>query len=303
MADDSISALGYVGFRVSDPDAWSAHATNVLGVMPAASEGDSRRFRIDDQAWRIAVEPGDENDIAFVGFEVPDRAALDAVARRLAVHGVATTPGDAALLKTRGVIGLVHCTDPEGLRVEIYFGPDERQEIPFASPTGVSGFVTGDQGLGHVVLASADIEAVRGFYRDALGLKLSDIISMAMAPGRSLDLEFYHCNPRHHTLALVPAPAPKRLHHFMLQVETLDDVGFALDRALAGGTHVIQTLGRHSNDHMISFYAVTPGGFQVEYGWGAREVDPATWRVVRHHRASNWGHKFQPARPPAPTNG
>ncbi|MBN9634385.1 MAG: VOC family protein, partial [Actinobacteria bacterium] len=49
-------------------------------------------------------------------------------------------------------------------------------------------------------------------------------------------LEFYHCNARHHTLALIPAPMPKRMHHFMLQANTLDEVGFALDRAAKAGS-------------------------------------------------------------------
>ena len=37
----------------------------------------------------------------------------------------------------------------------------------------------------------------------------------------------------------------------------------------------MQTLGRHPNDRMFSFYAKTPSGFQFEFGWGGREVDDA----------------------------
>jgi hypothetical protein len=52
------------------------------------------------------------------------------------------------------------------------------------------------------------------------------------------------------------------------------------------------TLGRHSNDQMVSFYVVT-SGFEVEYGGGGRLVDDATWQVQRHDRGGLWGHAVQ----------
>jgi 2,3-dihydroxybiphenyl 1,2-dioxygenase len=175
--------------------------------------------------------------------------------------------------------------------VEIFYGPTLRTETPFVSPAGVGAFVTGDQGLGHVVISTRDVGAARRFYRDLLGFRLSDTIRMSPAPNFSFDMEFFHCNPRHHTLAIIPVPMPRRLHHFMIQTPTLDAVGFALERAEAAGTPITATLGRHTNDRMVSFYARTPAGFEVEYGFGAIEVDAATWRVGRHDKPSSWGHK------------
>ena len=151
--------------------------------------------------------------------------------------------------------------------------------------------MTGDQGLGHVVLSTRDMTAARGFYRDLLGFRLSDIIRMQPSPQFGFDLEFFHCNARHHTLALMPVPMPRRLHHFMVQVATVDAVGFALERALAAGTPITAGLGRHTNDQMVSFYSRAPAGFEVEFGQGAIEVDDATWRVSRHDKPSSWGHK------------
>lgn len=295
IGNTGISSLGYIGFQARDPAAWKAFLTGVLGVMPAASRDGDNRYRIDEQAWRISVEEGDADDLVFVGFEVADGAALEAIAARLTAHEVHVEPASEALRKERGVLGLLTCTDPDGLDVELYYGPGERQSEPFTSPAGVSGFMTGSQGLGHYVLGTANIAALRAFYCDALGMALSDIISMKIGPERTLDLEFYHCNSRHHTVAIAPAASPKRMHHFMLQVNTLDEVGFALDRAISAKCHVVQTLGRHTNDHMVSFYVATPSGTQVEYGWGARDVNLDDWRVVRHDRTSSWGHKFQPA--------
>ncbi len=289
----SIGCLGYLGLAVKEPDAWSAFATGVLGLMPGETTGDgggARRFRLDDQAWRIAIEPGEADDVAYLGFEVAGSAELAAFARRIEAAGGDVAEGDPALLANRGVLGLISTHDPDGLRLEIFYGPTLRSETPFISSAGVPGFVTGEQGLGHVVISTGQIDAARRFYQDLLGFRLSDIVRMGEAP-RSFELEFFHCNPRHHTLALIPFALPRRLHHFMIQVPTLDAVGFALERAQSAKTPIAATLGRHTNDHMVSFYARTPSGFEVEFGFGAREVDEATWRVSRHDKPSSWGHR------------
>jgi 2,3-dihydroxybiphenyl 1,2-dioxygenase len=285
----TIGSLGYLGLKVQDAAAWSAFATGVLGLMPAEPGGAGQRFRLDDLAWRIAVEPGEADDLAYLGFEVAGPVELEAVRARLAEGGVAVGNGDPALLAERQVLGLLTCQDPDGLAVEVFYGPTLRSETPFASPAGVTGFVTGEQGLGHVVLSTRDMAASRRFYQDLLGFRLSDIIRMGGAKG--FDLEFFHCNARHHTLALMPIAMPKRLHHFMIQVPTLDVVGFALERATAAAAPITAGLGRHTNDQMVSFYSRTPAGFEVEFGQGAIEVDDATWRVSRHDKPSSWGHK------------
>jgi hypothetical protein len=91
-------------------------------------------------------------------------------------------------------------------------------------------------------------------------------------------------------VAFAAAPMPKRLHHFMLEAGAMDDVGQAYDRCLKGGIEIANTLGVHPNDRMFSFYARTPSGFDVEFGWGARKIDDATWKVDRYDRMSVWGH-------------
>jgi len=55
---------------------------------------------------------------------------------------------------------------------------------------------------------------------------------------------------------------------------------------------VAYTLGRHTNDWMTSFYAHSPSGFFVEYGWGARVIDPDTWQPHETFDGpSFWGHE------------
>ncbi len=279
----NVSSLGYVGFSVSDLAAWRVFACEVLGLMPGTS-GD--RLRIDSKDWRIALHQGSEDDIAYAGFEVANPEVLAKLERRLAAAGRPVKRGDDALISQRGVTDLVVTEDPGGLAVELFCGLIDRGDVPFASPAGTSGFNTGEQGLGHIVMAAPEIAAVRDFYCDLLGFRLSDRI--AMGP---VELEFYHCNPRHHTLALLPAPLPKRIHHVMLEVMNFDDVGFALDRCQAAGVPLSTSLGKHTNDQMVSFYVKSPSGFDIEYGWGGIAVDDETWNVGHYDKGSVWGHK------------
>ncbi|WP_070157282.1 VOC family protein [Sphingobium phenoxybenzoativorans] len=288
----SIISLGYLVFEASDLAAWSKFSEDVLGLMPAEGGGPGLRYRIDEQAWRIAFTEGARDDVSLAGFEVANKAGLEAVREKLIEGGVEVTQGTSSLCAERGVAELISCVDPDGLVVEIYYGATFVPEVPFRSKAGVRRFVTGTQGLGHIVLSTTRVDELRRFYQDLLGFSLSDIINMGFPDGATVRVEFYFCNPRHHTLALAPMPFPKRVLHFMLQVEEFDDVGFALDRVLKGGATLANSLGRHTNDQMVSFYVRTPSGFDIEYGWGGLAIDPENWRVASYDKPSSWGHAF-----------
>ena len=63
------------------------------------------------------------------------------------------------------------------------------------------------------------------------------------------------------------------LHHLMVELFSLDDVGQGYDIALGEPERIATTLGRHPNDCVTSFYLQSPSGFMLEYGWGGKEVD------------------------------
>jgi len=221
--------------------------------------------------------------------------AFDEVALALANAGVAVKGGTGAELADRRVAALMRFDDPAGNTLEI-FGGAALEHRPAVSPYG-NRFVTGDQGLGHVVLPVSDEEPALSFYTKVLGFRLRDSIRMApelfgRPPGPPLWMRFLGCNPRHHSLALAPFPAASGIVHLMVEVATLDDVGRAMDRCARRKAPVSATLGRHANDLMVSFYVRTPGGFDVEYGTGGRQVDDATWVTRETTAISLWGHTF-----------
>src|SRR5208337_1647997 len=155
----------------------------------------------------------------------------------------------------------------------------------------ISGFRTGALGMGHVLLIVTNLADSLAFYRDLLGFGVSDYMT------QPFHAYFLHVNPRHHSLALVEGHAAE-LNHVMVELFSLDDVGQGYDIAMEDSATIAQTLGRHTNDWMTSFYVRSPGGFRFEYGWGGREVDPGNWQAVEiTHGPSLWGHDAVAADP------
>jgi biphenyl-2,3-diol 1,2-dioxygenase len=282
-----VSSLAYLGVGVADVPAWAGFATDVLGLEPSSRGPDGEtRFRSDEHAWRLAVHRSEADDIIYAGFDVPDARALTELTGHLRTMGVSARALTSAEAAARGVMGGAAVRDPDGLAIELVHGLHNAPE-PYSSPRGAT-FVTGSQGLGHVVLTTANVELSLKFY-GALGFGVSDYIKVELAPGLTVNLVFLHCNARHHTVALLPVPMPKRLNHLMLEVASVDMVLRAYYRAQARGAPIVRHIGRHTNDHMFSFYAQTPAGFDVEYGFGARHVGPG-WTVEQYSAISLWGH-------------
>jgi 2,3-dihydroxybiphenyl 1,2-dioxygenase len=280
--------LGYLGFEVSDPSAWQVFGRDVLGLM-VVDETASGSFglRMDDYARRLLIEPGPADDLFVMGWEAPDERAFAQIVSRLREAGVRVGDGNREDCARRAVDALVKFEDPAGIPLELFIGA-ARAATPFRSELVRSGYVTGAQGLGHAVAtANSQAESVE-FYSKHLGFRLSDHIRCEFH-GYKVDIAFLHANARHHSIAFGDRQK-KRLHHFMLEVGSMDDVGLAFDRALRKGVRIMQTLGRHPNDRMFSFYAKTPSGFQFELGWGGREVDDASWQPTTYDRISEWGH-------------
>jgi biphenyl-2,3-diol 1,2-dioxygenase len=291
----SVTQLGYLGLSVSNVDEWERFATQVLGLQSNGRDADGSLYlRMDEYHHRFTVHPTAKDDVAYLGWEIPTEQAMQTLAKQLTAAGVAVQPGTAAEAEARRVAGLIKCSDPSGIPTEIFYGPLVTYERPFQSPRPISGFKTAGQGLGHFVIFVHDFEQSLHFYRDVLGMRISDFVNFSPAPGVTLRVAFFHCNPRHHSIAFIQMPqAAKRLHHFMLQTNSLDDVGSTYYLCQAQQVPIVMNLGKHTNDHMVSFYLKTPSGFAVEYGWGAREVDDATWQVQVHSAGSMWGHQGQ----------
>jgi 3,4-dihydroxy-9,10-secoandrosta-1,3,5(10)-triene-9,17-dione 4,5-dioxygenase len=292
-----IRSLGYLRVEATDPGAWREFGTKLLGMVEGRGpEPGAVYLRMDDFPARFVIVPGDADRLLASGWEVGSQADLTDLSRCLEAAGVPAKAGTADELARRRVAGMLSFDDPSGHTLEVFWGAslDNR---PAFSPYGVR-FVTGDYGMGHVVIPAESDEAALEFYTGLLGFRLRD--TMTMPPelfGRPADgppaaMRFLGCNPRHHSLALAPMTSPSGCVHVMIEVAALDDVGRAMDRCARRGGQLSASLGRHANDQMVSFYVRTPGGFDIEYGTEGLLVDDATWISRQTTAISTWGHVF-----------
>jgi len=278
-----IESLAYLVVRTAHLDAWMDLARTHIGfqteVLPA---GVGVRLRMDERRQRLLLLPTDQEPALSMGLSVAGGQALQEVRARLEGAGYTCTSGTPQENELRAVEDMFFFQDPDGNRVEVVHGL-KQAETPFMPGRPLGGFRTGELGLGHVALIASKYPAMAHLYKELLGFRLSDY---ATVPFKA---EFLHVNPRHHTLALVDIEAPPSVHHVMVEYRDLDDVGRAYDMVQERPESVGVTLGRHSNDHVISFYMKTPDGWMLELGWAGRTID-ANWKVEALPGPSLWGH-------------
>jgi biphenyl-2,3-diol 1,2-dioxygenase len=207
---------------------------------------------IDEYQYRFVLEQGDKDDLDLIGWQVDDERALSALADQLTAAEVAVQRGSAAEAEARRVVELIKFKDPSGISSEAFYGALTRIDIPFKPARSIGGFVASGMELGHITMGVDDMQQSLAFYREVLGMRLSDWVQPQ--PERDVksrfNIAFLHCNRRHHSLAFWQARMPKRLHHFMLQLESLDDVGATYDLCQQRGVPLELTLGGHTNDRI-----------------------------------------------------
>ena len=299
-------SLGYARIETTDLAKWREYGLEVLGMMAAPDAPDGvLHLKMDERPFRFLVFEGEADRLSALGWQLRDAEALESLCHGIEHTGLAFERGDKAECEARRVRGLVRFGDPSGNIAEAYFG-GELDYAPFVSPTGVSRFETGElgrMGFGHAVLEAPELEATREFYRRWLGFDDSDYMHFRFSedpndPGQGL--HFMHCdNPRHHSLGLYQTPkSPSSCVHLMVEVATVDEVGLCLDRVMKREIPIISTLGRHTNDRMLSFYMMTPAGFALEYGCQGLQMDWSGYTPTVTTLPSLWGHAFTPPEAP-----
>lgn len=292
----TVKALGYVIVTTSKMQEWDHFLTGVVGVMRGAdAPKEGAYYRLDGRPFRFWVQRGDEERLTAAAYDMGDAAALQALAARVAGAGRPVEYGTAAEASERCVANFFRTSDPAGNGLEFFHG-DTRDNVAFVSPVGVSGFVTGDMGMGHAVFSAPNFDECHHFYRDVVGFGDTDIPRFYFMGGPPEDagmgFAFMHAdNGRHHSIALGEGPVPPSgCVHLMLEMTSMSDVGRCHDRMRLANVPESATLGRHINDQTTGFYMQTPSGFDLEIGYDSLVIDPANWQATKHEAISEWGH-------------
>lgn len=282
-----VRALGYVVVAATDLDEWVAFGSELLGLQVAYRDEDRLLLRMDEYTYRIDIRRSDEVGATALGWDVGGPEALAELSKRLTDAGHQVQTVDAAVLDERQVMDMIRFRDPENIiDHELFWGLRNATE-KFVSPTGAR-FVASQLGFGHAFQAlHCESSVYDKLFRDILGFRLSDHIDMPGSVGT-----FLHCNPRHHSFAYAQAPHRKQgIGHLMFEIDDLDLLGRQWDKVEDSGIEILSTLGKHTNDKMISFYVRSPSGFGIEFGVGGILIDDNEWLPTRYASAHYWGHR------------
>mgnify|MGYP000883414855 FL=1 len=289
-----LKSLGYVKVQTADIERWRQFAFGVLGFATGSGpDPDALYLRMDERTARIIVVPGDADRIIASGWEVRDRAGLDRVKQTLDAAGVAYKQLSQGEADDRRVEEVLTFDDPAGNTLEVFHGA-VLDHSPVITPFGAR-FVTGDQGMGHVVLPALDANGLFEFYTGTLGFLSRGSYRVPLPKEFGpIRIRFLGVNERHHSLAIAPAMTLRDpgLIHMMVEVDSLDAVGQTLDRVATEGFQLSSTLGRHTNDKMVSFYVRAPGDWDIEFGTDGMRVDEAHYTAEEITADSYWGHQW-----------
>ena len=291
-----VANLGYVRLEMQDPSGWANFAKSVLGFGIAKSRDSqgTEYLRMDRAPFRYMIEKGSTDRFVACGYDMGSKKSFAAQIAKLEKTKVSVTVGSDADAKRRAVKGFASIMDPSGNTVEFYYGRDKQEA--FTPGHNIKAFKTGKMGLGHAVLPAPEMDATIKFYEDQMGFGVSDDLSLP-PPMEGLPnqrIYFMHAdNPRHHTLGLYNFPNPTGLIHLMAEVGSMDEVGYCMDRVKTAGLHIFASLGRHSNDEMVSFYFFAPGGIGIEVGYDGKQVkDWSKFTPTKTTSGDHWGHEY-----------
>ncbi|XVQ82022.1 VOC family protein [Microbispora siamensis] len=293
-----IRGLGYLKVQTRDIGRWRELLIDGLGFAEGSGpDPDGLYLRMDERRARLIVLPGDTDRVLAVGWEVRDQFALAAVGRAVEASGTPVKVLSEEESAERDAEAVIAFTDPAGVPVEVFFGP-VLDHSPVVTGLGQR-FVTGGQGMGHVVVPTTAMDETVSFYTEVLGFLPRGAIKMGGGKPPYRRVRFMGVNQRHHSLAVCPAgyAGDPGLVHLMIEVDSLDAVGMALDRVRKSGFSISSTLGRHTNDKMVSFYVRAPGGWDIEYGTEGMLVDETYYTAEEITADSYWGHDWSGSEP------
>ena len=285
--------LGYVVIETDRFADWRRFGRDAIGMHLDETLPDVMRFRLDDNECRFLLQRGPAEDVTALGWYIDDHNTFDEILSRVTGRGVPIHEGTAEEATLRGVERLTRFPGPNGLLQEIFTSARRSDGPPHMAIRG--GFVTGEAGIGHVAVTSKKPDRIRGYYNTVFDARLTDYIDETIG-GLKFKIRFLRVNQRHHSVAIAAVnrlpinPIRTRVQHLNIQVAELDDMTASYQRVKELGFHMALAVGQHTNDKELSYYAMTPSGFEWEVGWNPIVVDEKTWEPTTHHGISVWGH-------------
>ncbi len=296
--------LAFPRFQAPDLDVMEQFLVT-FGMQRAARSATALYMRGTDAQHHVHVT--EHGAPAFLGlaFHAAARADLDRLAT---ATGTAVAPLDEP---GGGVV--VRLTDPDGRRVEVVHGIAALPSLPPRTHpplnTGAARPRVGTlqriapgpsqvKRCGHAALKTADLDTLSRWYRQHLGLLVSDDLYVE-TPEQPLG-RFLRCDrggeaADHHTLLLL-AFGEAKLGHVAWEVADFDDLMVGHEQLAAAGARHYWGIGRHVLGGQIFDYWKDPLGFTVEHWTDSDLLDASTPPGAHHLLAA--GNQWGPPPPP-----
>lgn len=258
----AVHSIDHYALEVPDL-AVAEHFFDAFGLIPLRKGNSLDVFAGDQHCWARFYE-GEQKRLAYLSFNC-FAGDFDGIRRQLADCG-ATFVTDVPFGSEEGVWFF----DVDGNLVQVKVGPKTSPSAKStvrmeSAPAGRRGAVVRSQvrrvhprRLSHVLLFSPGVPRALDFYRNALGLRLSDrsddVIAFTHAPYGS----------DHHLLAFVKSSA-KGWHHAAWDVESVDQIGQGASQMANAGYKLGWGTGRHVLGSNYFFYVLDPWGSFCEY--------------------------------------
>ena len=147
--------------------------------------------------------------------------------------------------------------------------------------------------LGHVAIEVSDVKRAEAFYRDILGLKVSDELDLRERYGIDGRVVFMRSDADHHCFVLFPrlkgsaegSPADSRLNHIAFEVERLEELLDAARFLKERGVTIVRGPGQHFPGSNYYLDLLDPDGNRIQLfcgmeqiGWDGQSKPKALWR-------------------------
>jgi catechol 2,3-dioxygenase-like lactoylglutathione lyase family enzyme len=198
------------------------------------------------------------------------------------LHATLTAAGCAPSAMTLDTFAVC---DPDGTSITLHVGEDASRHRETATDRPLF--------MSHLVLNSRNPERLIAFYRDRIGLRISDRYEKGL-------LVFMRCDqPQHHCLGISPGSSDG-LNHFAMDCGHIDAVMRGVSRMRQLAHQPLWGPGRHGPGGNVFCYFEDPTGFVPEFTCDVLQIDDdASWMSKEWQRTPENGNVWLSG-PPSP---
>lgn len=238
--------IGHVALRVTDLDRAVDHVQTALGLRERQRTDREVLLSSNEKHHELQLIAAGAAGLDHIGLEVESDDELEAVRDRAVAAGARLIDDVPA---EEGIGRAIRFVGPADMVYEVYDGM-HREAL-----TRHTHLRTGVRRFGHLTFFCEDPPPIVAFWRDGLGLRISD---------RAGDLTFMRCDADHHGLAVGLRPQGNVLHHHGWEVQDLGALGQYCDDIARARLTLSWGPVRHGPGFNIATYLPEPDGSIIE---------------------------------------